>query len=104
VTTSLQAAYRAAGALYRAGDVAAAGELLAMNFLMDRSADNWRAEVARLKREVGECDTALPITATGNLSGTFQWRCDRGRLNGQLLLAPTDPAGIQALRLAVAVP
>jgi serine-type D-Ala-D-Ala carboxypeptidase/endopeptidase len=104
VTPSLQAAYRAAGALYRAGDVSAAGKLLAMNFLMDRSAENWRAEVARLKREVGECDTAIPITATGALSGNFQWRCDRGRLNGQLLLAPTDPAGIQALRLAVAAP
>jgi hypothetical protein len=46
----------------------------------------------------------MPITATGALSGTFQWRCDRGLLNGQLLLAPTDPAGIQALRLAVAAP
>jgi CubicO group peptidase (beta-lactamase class C family) len=104
VTASLQAAYRAAGALYRAGEVSAAGGLLAMNFLMDRSAENWRAEVARLKGEVGECDTAMPITATGALSGTFQWRCDRGLLNGQLLLAPTDPAGIQALRLAVAAP
>jgi serine-type D-Ala-D-Ala carboxypeptidase/endopeptidase len=104
VSASLQAAYRAAGALYRAGEVSAAGNLLAMNFLMDRSAENWRSEIARLKREVGECDTSMPIEATGALSGTFQWRCDRGRLNGQLLLAPTAPAGIQALRLAVAAP
>ena len=104
VTGALQAAYGAAGALYRAGEVSAAGNLLAMNFLMDRSPENWRAEIARLKREVGECETAVPITATGALSGTFEWRCDRGGLNGELLLAPTDPAGIQALRLAVAKP
>jgi hypothetical protein len=104
VTASLRAAYSAAGEVYRAGQVAAAGTLLAMNFLLDRSAENWRAELARLKREVGECDTTAPITAAGALSGKFQWECDRGQLNGELLLAPTDPAGIQALRLAVATP
>ncbi|HEV2747561.1 MAG TPA: serine hydrolase domain-containing protein [Allosphingosinicella sp.] len=104
VSPALAAAYRAAGAMYRTGDAAAAGELLAMNFLMDRSRKNWRAEFARLKQEVGACDTVSPISATGGLSGTFRWRCERGRLDGQLLLAPTRPAGIQALRLAVTSP
>jgi D-alanyl-D-alanine-carboxypeptidase/D-alanyl-D-alanine-endopeptidase len=101
---SLEAAYAAAGAVYRAGDVSAAGNLLAMNFLMDRSAANWAAEITRLKREVGQCETSSPVTATGALSGTFQWRCERGRLDGQLLLAPTNPPSIQALRLAVVSP
>jgi hypothetical protein len=100
----LAAAYAAAGAVYQAGDVSAAGNLLAMNFLMDRSRENWRRELARLRGEVGRCDTASPITATGALAGTFSWRCDHGRINGNLLLAPTTPAGIQALRLSVVSP
>jgi hypothetical protein len=104
VGPSLVAAYRAAGAMYAAGDVSAAGELLAMNFLLDRSAANWKAEFARLRGQVGACDTAAPITATGALAGRFAWRCAHGRIEGNLLLAPTAPAGIQALRLAVATP
>lgn len=104
VSESLGSAYRDAGAIYAAGDVAAAGGRLAMNFLMDRSAANWRAELAKLKRQVGDCDTAAPIAATGALSGRFTWRCAHGRIDGTLLLAPTRPAGIQALRLGVAGP
>ncbi len=95
---ALAAGYRAAGAVYRAGDVAAAGELLAMNFLMDRSAEGWARELAALRAAVGECETAAPITATGALSGRFTWVCERGSLEGDLLLAPTEPAGIQELR------
>lgn len=104
VSADLAAAYAAAGTIYRTGDVGAAADRLAMNFLMDRSADNWRAEVARLKAQVGDCDTAAPITATGALAGRFAWRCAHGRIDGTLLLAPTRPAGIQALRLNVAAP
>ena len=75
-----------------------------MNFLMDRSAANWRTEFARLKAQVGNCRTDPPIQPTGALSGTFQWQCDRGKLGGQLLLAPTNPAGIQALRFSIPAP
>jgi hypothetical protein len=75
-----------------------------MNFLLDRSAANWSRELARLRAEVGSCDTGSPIEPTGALSGTFEWRCEKGRLGGQLLLAPTEPAGIQALRLTVLSP
>jgi serine-type D-Ala-D-Ala carboxypeptidase/endopeptidase len=100
VSPSLAAAYRAAGAMYKAGEVAPGRNLLAMNFLMDRSAANWRAEFAQLKKQSGECRTDGPIEPNGALAGTFKWQCERGRIEGQLLLAPTDPAGIQALRLA----
>jgi len=101
VGEALASAYAAAGAVYRAGDVAAAGDLLAMNFLMDRSAESWRAELRRLRGEVGDCDTAAPVNPTGALSGTFGWRCEHGRIEGQLLLAPTHPPQIQALRLNI---
>ena len=101
VSDALANAYRAAAAIYRAGDVAAAGDLLAMNFLMDRSAENWRTELRRLRGEAGECETDAPISPTGALSGTFGWRCAHGRIEGQLLLAPTHPPQIQALRLSI---
>ena len=104
VSAQLAAAYRAAGAVYRAGDVTAAGNLMAMNFLMDRSRENWRRELARLRDEVGQCDTVSPIAPSGALSGSFTWRCAHGRIQGNLLLAPTTPASIQALRLRVASP
>ena len=71
-----------------------------MNFLMDRSVENWAREFARLKGEAGDCQPG-PITPTGMLTGTFDWSCTRGHLLGQLLLAPTDPPTIQALRMRV---
>jgi serine-type D-Ala-D-Ala carboxypeptidase/endopeptidase len=102
VSEPLAATYAVAGAMYRAGDLAPGRDRLAMNFLMDRTAENWAREFARLKGEVGECQTGSPITATGALAGRFQWTCERGRLDGQLLLAPTRPPTIQSLRFSVA--
>jgi D-alanyl-D-alanine-carboxypeptidase/D-alanyl-D-alanine-endopeptidase len=104
VSDALASAYRAAGAMFRAGRLDPGRSLLAMNFLMDRSAQNWAREFARLKAEAGECRTNAPIAATGALSGRFTWTCERGTLRGELLLAPTRPPGIQALRLQAAPP
>lgn len=102
VSEALAAGYRAAGAMYREGGVEAAADLLAMNFLMDRSAENWRRDLAGLKLVIGECRTDAPVIATGAMSGTFTWTCERGTLDGELLLAPTNPPTIQELRLEVA--
>jgi CubicO group peptidase (beta-lactamase class C family) len=104
VSDALAAAYRAAGAAYRAGTLEPARGRLAMNFLMDRTAENWAAELGRLRADTGECRTDAALTATGLLSGTFDWPCERARLQGQLLLAPTNPPTIQALRLRVVRP
>jgi CubicO group peptidase (beta-lactamase class C family) len=99
VSEALAAAYRAAGAIYQAGNVEGAGGLLAMNFLMDRSATDWARDLAGLKLVIGDCRTDAPLTPTGRLSGRFRWTCARGTLEGELLLAPTNPAGIQELHL-----
>jgi hypothetical protein len=104
VSAELAAAYRAAGEVYRAGSVEPARDRLAMNFLLDRDAAGWQRDLARLRAQVGECDTAAPLAATGAHSGEFTWTCERGHLRGSLLLAPTRPAGIQALRLAPVAP
>ncbi|HWQ85370.1 serine hydrolase domain-containing protein [Brevundimonas sp.] len=89
--------YADVGRIWAAGDVAAAGDGLAMNFLMDRSVENWRVVLAQLKTDAGACATEAPITPTGALSGTFRWACDKGQIDGRLLLAPTRPATIQAV-------
>lgn len=101
VTDALMQAYRAAGAMFDAGDLGPGRALLAMNFLMDRSAENWAREFARLKEETGACRTDAAITATGALAGRFKWICERATLDGGLLLAPTNPPTIQALRLGI---
>ncbi|ODP36114.1 serine hydrolase domain-containing protein [Sphingomonas turrisvirgatae] len=88
----------AARAAYAAGSLKPLEGRLAMNFLLDRSAPNWAAEFARIKRQVGECATAEPLTPSGRLSTAFRWNCARGKLDGQILLAPTNPPAIQALR------
>ncbi|MEQ8177750.1 MAG: serine hydrolase domain-containing protein [Amphiplicatus sp.] len=100
VSEPLAAAYKAAGAVYRAGDLKPIRKMLAMNFLMDRSEENWALELAGLKRQSGECRTDAPIAANGALTGAFSWRCENGSIEGRLLLAPTTPSGVQALRLS----
>jgi hypothetical protein len=90
--------------MYQAGNVAAGRDLLAMNFLLDRDADAWSRKLAALKAEVGDCETAAPIEATGDLSGDFTWRCEHGRVKGSLTLAPTRPARIQSWRLETIEP
>ena len=100
VSDALALLYDVAREIWQRGTPGGAQSRLAMNFLMDRSAENWARELARLRTQVGDCRTDAPITATGALSGQFQWACQRGRLNGQLLLAPTNPPTIQALRLS----
>jgi serine-type D-Ala-D-Ala carboxypeptidase/endopeptidase len=104
VSEALAAGYRAAGAIYREGRVEAAGDLIAMNFLMDRSAENWARDLAGMKLVIGDCRTDAPVTPTGAMSGTFTWTCERGTLRGEVLLAPTAPAGIQELHFEVVPP
>jgi CubicO group peptidase (beta-lactamase class C family) len=101
VSASLAAGYRAVGEMYRAGSVEPGRKLLAMNFLMDRSAENWSREFARVRGDLGACRTDSPVKATGALAGTFRWECEKGVLEGNVLLAPTNPAGIQAFRYTV---
>jgi CubicO group peptidase (beta-lactamase class C family) len=97
----LASAYALAGEMYRAGNVAPAEGHLAMNFLMDRSAENWTRFFTRLQTEAGACRTDAPIATEGAMAGTFTWQCERARLDGYLLLAPTSPVTIQQLAFRV---
>ena len=95
ISASLATGYAKAGSIYSVGNVA--GEGLAMNFLLDRDAAHWAGDIAKLKASVGACDTSAPITPTGGLSGTFIWTCEKGKVSGEILLAPTNRVEIQAL-------
>jgi serine-type D-Ala-D-Ala carboxypeptidase/endopeptidase len=103
-SSALAAAYAAVGRMFASGSVASAGDVLAMNFLMDRDAGHRARDLSELKAEVGTCDTAAPIVPTGALAGDFTWRCERGRVKGQVLLAPTPMPRIQSLTLTRATP
>ena len=104
IGADLERAYRTVGEIYKAGDVMAGRDLLAMNFLLDRDADGWGRDLANLKRQVGDCQTAEPLSASGELTGEFAWRCTHGRIRGSLELAPTHPPRIQALELKPITP
>jgi serine-type D-Ala-D-Ala carboxypeptidase/endopeptidase len=80
------------------------GDVLAMNFLMDRDADHWASDIKSLKASVGRCDTASPIVPSTALAGRFTWSCENGRVTGSILLAPTKETRIQALTLTRATP
>jgi len=97
-------AYAAVRAAYAAGTLAPLDGKLAMNFLLDRSAANWAAELAKLKAAVGDCPTAELLAPTGAMSASFRLNCAKGQLDGMLLLAPTNPATLQALRFRVVTP
>jgi serine-type D-Ala-D-Ala carboxypeptidase/endopeptidase len=104
VSPALAAAYRTVGAMYAAGNVTAGSGQLAMNFLLDRDVDGWSRDLAKLKANVGDCDTGSPVEPTGALTGDFTWRCTHGRLKGSLSLAPTQPPLIQEWVLEPMVP
>jgi len=97
VSPALTTAYAAVRTMFASGSVTAAGDVLAMNFLMDRDAQHWAADLVALKAQVGACDTAAPIAPTGALGGEFTWSCAHGRVQGELLLAPTPAPRIQSL-------
>jgi CubicO group peptidase (beta-lactamase class C family) len=103
-SAALTAAYAAAVKIFTAGSVTAAGDVLAVNFLMDRDAEHRARDIAALKAEVGTCETTPSIAPTGALTGDFTWTCDRGRVRGQILLAPTPAPRIQSLTFVRAVP
>jgi CubicO group peptidase (beta-lactamase class C family) len=104
VSTALADAYRVAGRVYTAGEVESSRPALAMNFLLDRAAEGWARDLARLKGQTGACDTTSPIMASGALAGDFVWRCEHGLVRGSLLLSPTVPPRIQKLQLEAVEP
>ncbi len=104
VSPELAAFFDTVRKTYAAGNLGPLEGKLAMNFLMDRSADNWAKELANLKAQVGACPTAEPFVPSGAMSGAFRLNCEKGQLDGNILLAPTKPVTIQSLRFRIVPP
>ena len=103
VSENVAAALDTARAIYAAGDVMVAEKSLAMNFLMDRAAADWRSDLAALHAQLGACTgKGEPPHPTGRMSSAFRWQCDKGTLDGTILLAPTSPVTIQSLKFTPA--
>ena len=102
-SAALTSAYAAAVKIFAAGSVTSAGDVLAMNVLMDRDADHRARDYAGLKADVGTCDTGTAIVPTGALAGEFTWTCEHGRVKGQILLG-TPTLQIQSLTFTRSTP
>ena len=91
-------AVEAVVAAYAVGRIEAAEPASAVNFLLDTPPRYRNAELAALKRELGEgrLESIEPIHA---LSGRFVLSCARGRLRGTIILSPDPEPGLQKLTL-----
>jgi len=97
VSKAVADGYAIAKTIWAAGDVAIAQDSLAMNFLLDHDLAHRKTELAEVRTEVGLCPATEPVVAESALAATFIWTCERGRLKGSLLLAPTQKLELQAL-------
>ena len=104
VSAAVDAMHTAAYKAYSSGNLGPLEGKLAMNFLMDRSAGNWTNELAKLKTEVGECGSEEALKTDNAMSAAYRWNCERGKIDGQILLAPTNPPTLQAWRMRVVQP
>lgn len=102
VSPGLAAAYAAARAVWQSGDIARAP--LAGNMLLDRSADTWRARLAKLKHATGPCADDAPIRPVSAMEGSFTWNCRQGRVTGRVQRSPEPALRLQALEFAAAQP
>jgi len=84
---------------YRAVDIEAIDARLASNMLLDRPASAWRAELAALRKVVGDCQGFSRFEPRSLRSAGFTLGCDGGEVEGSVLLAPTAQGLIQRLVL-----
>jgi CubicO group peptidase (beta-lactamase class C family) len=98
---ALTRAVKAVVAAYALGHIEGDDRPFAVNFLLDTPAPLRDAELASLKRQLGEgrLERIEPIHA---LAGRFVLACAKGRLHGTVILSPEADGGIQKLVLSAA--
>jgi CubicO group peptidase (beta-lactamase class C family) len=98
VSPDLAAFYAAARDVWAQGSVTPLAGKVAVNFAMDRSDAQWAKVLGQTRDRAGTCDTGAPLIPDHAMAGTFTWACARGMIKGTVLLAPTRPITLQALR------
>jgi D-alanyl-D-alanine-carboxypeptidase/D-alanyl-D-alanine-endopeptidase len=97
-SAAFRAAAEAIAHAYAAGAIEAAAPLLAANVLLDTWPAHRNAELAALRRRVGE-GRLTSLEPADALSGDFVLTCAKGRVRGTLSLTPEPQPRIQALTL-----
>ncbi len=85
-------------AAYAAGRIEVAGQVFAVNFLLDTPTRFRNVELSALKTKLGE-GRLESIEPTHLLAGRFTLACEKGRLKGTIVLSPDATPGIQKLTL-----
>jgi CubicO group peptidase (beta-lactamase class C family) len=83
--------------LWQSWNDAEAKQIAAMNLFRDVPAAQRRAEILKLKTELGECPVAGPIIPENWLRGQFNLTCAKGRVGVFFTLSPTEPPAVQYL-------
>jgi CubicO group peptidase (beta-lactamase class C family) len=83
--------------LWKSWDDAEAKQIAAMNLFLDAPVAQRRAEIQKLKDEVGECTAAGPVIPENWLRGQFNMTCGKGSVGVFFTLAPTQPPAVQHL-------
>jgi hypothetical protein len=83
--------------LWKSWDDAEAKQMAAMNLFLDAPAAQRRAEIQKLKDEVGDCTAAGPVIPENWLRGQFNMTCAKGAIGVFFTLAPTEPPTVQHL-------
>ena len=83
--------------LWHSWDDGEAKKIAAMNLLLDAPAAQRRAEIQKLKNEVGECTAAGPVIPENWLRGQINLTCQKGTVGVFFTLAPTQPPLVQHL-------
>jgi CubicO group peptidase (beta-lactamase class C family) len=84
-----------------------ADSIAAENLFLDQTRDRRRAEIARLRADVGACTPGSGFDTVENaLRGSWTMSCEKGKLEVSITLAPTLPPAVQFLsvRPAPAMP
>jgi CubicO group peptidase (beta-lactamase class C family) len=74
-----------------------AKQIAAMNLFLDAPEAQRRAEILKLKDEVGECTAASQVIPENWLRGQFNLTCKKGTVGVFISLAPTQPPAVQYL-------
>jgi CubicO group peptidase (beta-lactamase class C family) len=83
--------------LWTGWDDSKARSIAAMNLLLDVPPAQRRAEIEKLKQDVGQCTGPGPVMPENWLRGQFNLSCERGTVGVFFTLSPTEPPAIQYL-------
>ncbi len=83
--------------LWKKWDDAEAKRIASMNLFLDAPVAQRRAEIQKLKDEVGECSAAGPVIPENWLRGQFNMTCSKGTVGVFFTLSPTQQPAVQHL-------